>query len=298
MGSVETYLRPDVIQTIGRLDLKARFIVEGFLSGLHRSPFHGFSVEFSEHRKYVPGDEINQIDWKVYARTDKYYIKRFEAETNMLGHLVMDRSASMNYASRPGLLTKFEYAICLAAAMAYLMIRQRDPVGLTLFDETVNSFIPPGSKTSHLTSMIAELAKAKPSGKTDGGASFERVAEIVRSRGIVMIFSDLMCDDAALRRGLRALRFRGHDVVLFHVLDPAEVGFDFDDAMILEDLEDGRELTVDPNGIRAHYRQLVESYREELRRDCASMRIDYVPLETSTNFGEGLRNYLMTRSKN
>src|SRR5690242_3233574 len=189
MSAPEKYLRPEVIRQVARLDLRARFIVEGFLSGLHASPFHGFSVEFSEHRKYVPGDDLKDLDWNVFAKTDKYYLKKFQAETNVTGWLAMDLSASMAYTYRQE-LTKFEYAICLAAALGYLMIHQQDPVGLITFDTKVRHSLPPRSKRTQLGTILSVLANLKPAGTTDLAASLHQVAGMIRGKSLVMIFTD------------------------------------------------------------------------------------------------------------
>src|SRR3954469_398211 len=193
MSSVEKYLKPEVIRQISRLDLRAQFIVKGFLHGLHASPFHGFSVEFSEHRKYTPGDDPKDLDWLVYAKTDKYYVRKFEAETNVTGYLAMDLSASMAYTYRQQ-LTKFDYAICLAAALAYLMIHQQDPVGLVTFDTAIRNSLPPRSKRTQLGNMLSLLANLKPAGTTDLAASVHQLAGMIRGKSLVMIFSDLLTD--------------------------------------------------------------------------------------------------------
>src|SRR5213595_2564540 len=191
--STEKYLRPEVIRQVARLDLRAKFIVEGFLAGLHASPFHGFSVEFSEHRKYVPGDDLKDLDWNVFAKTDKYYLKKFEAETNLNGYLVMDLSASMAYTYRQE-LTKFDYAVCLAAALGYLMIHQQDPVGLVTFDTALRAGLPPRTKRTHLSAMLSLLAGLKPAGNTDVGGCLHQLAGLIRGKGLVMLFSDLLTE--------------------------------------------------------------------------------------------------------
>src|SRR5467141_3212138 len=193
MGDSEKYLRPEVIRQVARLDLRAKFIVEGFLSGLHHSPFHGFSVEFSEHRKYVPGDDLKDLDWNVFAKTDKYYLKKFQAETNVTGYLAMDLSASMGYTFRQE-LTKFDYGICLAAALGYLMIHQQDPVGLVTFDTQIRASLPPRSKRTQLGNILSLLANLKPAGTTDLAASLHQLATMIRSKSLVMVFSDLLTD--------------------------------------------------------------------------------------------------------
>ena len=211
-GTAEKYLKPEVIRQVARLDLRAKFIVEGFISGLHASPFQGFSVEFSEHRKYTAGDNIGDIDWNVYAKTDRFYIKKFQAETNLTGYLVMDLSASMGYTYRQE-LTKFEYGISLAAALCYLMIQQQDPVGLIAFDQKVRQSLAPASKRSQLGNILSLLAKLKPAGTTMIEASLHQVASMIRHRGLVMLFSDLLGDPESILRAIHRLRFRGarHD---------------------------------------------------------------------------------------
>src|SRR5947199_9516376 len=227
MSTHEKYLRPEVIRQVARLDLRAKFIVEGFLAGLHASPLHGFSVEFSEHRKYVPGDDLKDLDWAVLGRTDKYYLKKFEAETNVTGYLVMDLSASMAYTYRQE-LTKFEYAICLAAALGYLMIHQQDPVGLVTFDTQIRASLPPHSKRTQLGAILAVLANLKPAGKTDIPTCLQQLAALMRGKGLVMLFSDLLTDPEPVIHSLHRLRHRGHEVILFHILDEAEVKFPFE----------------------------------------------------------------------
>jgi uncharacterized protein (DUF58 family) len=292
--SIERYLKPEVIQQIKRLDLRAQFIVKGFLHGLHASPFQGFSVEFSEHRKYTPGDDPKDIDWLIYAKTDKYYVKKFEAETNITGYLVMDLSRSMGYTYRQE-LTKFEYSISLAAALSYLMIHQQDPVGLLTFDEKIRNSLPPKSKRSHLGDMLALLAKLKPEGKTDIAQSLTQIAAMLRHASLVMVFSDLLGDPEPILQSLFRLRHRGHDVILFHVLDEAEVNFPFDGMVELEDPETNRRLELDATAFRRDYLDEVENFRETYRRECYQAGVDYVEIDTSMQFDKALTQYLVER---
>ncbi|MBM3999107.1 MAG: DUF58 domain-containing protein [Planctomycetes bacterium] len=294
MAPVEKYLRPSVIHQIKRLDLRARFVVKGFLQGLHRSPFQGFSVEFSEHRKYVAGDDPNDIDWLVFAKTDKYYVKKFEAETNITGYLVMDRSESMAYTYRQE-LTKFDYAICLAAALCYLMIHQQDPVGLLTFDEKLRAGIPPRSKRAQLGHLLSLLANLKPSGRTEVAKCLAQVAAMLRHRSLVMLFSDLLCDLDEVIPALHRLRHRGHDVILFHILDEAEVAFPFSGVVSLEDPESGESMRVDADHYHDDYLAEVGAFRDRLRRESAQAGIDYVPLDTSMPFDRALTEYLVNR---
>jgi uncharacterized protein (DUF58 family) len=296
MAAAEQYLRPEVIRQVARLDLRAKFIVEGFLSGLHASPFHGFSVEFSEHRKYVPGDDLKDLDWNVYAKTDKYYLKKFEAETNLTGYLVMDLSASMAYTYRQE-LTKFEYAICLAAALGYLMIHQQDPVGLVTFDTHIQASLPPRSKRTQLGTMLAVLANLKPSGQTDVARCLHQLAAMIRSKSLVMLFSDLLTDPAPVLQSLHHLRHRGHEVILFHILDEAEVHFPFDGVVEFEDVEEPKKLVLDARGMRGDYLEAVGEFQDFYRRECAKANIDYVPMDTSVSFDKALMQYLLQRQK-
>lgn len=294
MGTPESYLKPEVIQTVARLDLRARFIVEGFLSGLHASPFHGFSVEFSEHRRYTQGDDPKDIDWLVYAKTDRYYIKKYQAETNITGFLLMDLSESMAYTYRQD-LTKFDYAICLAAALGYLMIHQQDPVGLMAFDETIRESLPARSKRSHLGSMLSILARVKPSGPTEIALNLRRIAAMIKHRSLVMLFSDLLTEPEPVIESLHLLRHAGHDVILFHILDEAEVSFPFDGMVDLKDPESGESMIIDAAGMRSDYVETLESLRTQYRRECLSAGADYVALDTSMPFDKALIEYLTQR---
>ncbi|MBX9790642.1 MAG: DUF58 domain-containing protein [Pirellulales bacterium] len=294
MPTAESYLRPEVIRQISRLDLRAQFIVRGFLQGLHASPFHGFSVEFSEHREYTAGDDPKGIDWLVYAKTDKYYIKKFEAETNITGYLVMDLSRSMAYTFRQE-LTKFDYGICLAAALGYLMIHQQDPVGLVAFDDRIRHSLAPASKRTQLANILSLLANLQPTGQTDIAASLSQLAAMLKHHSLVMIFSDLLAPPDEVFPALRQLRYGGHDVILFHILDEAEVQFPFQGLVELEEPETNERLTIDANHFRADYQRQIEVFREEYRRECFQRRIDYVALDTSMQFDKALMEYLVNR---
>jgi uncharacterized protein (DUF58 family) len=296
MATAEKYLRPEVIRQVARLDLRAKFIVEGFLAGLHASPFHGFSVEFSEHRKYVPGDDLKDLDWNIYAKTDKYYLKKFEAETNLTGYLVMDLSASMAYTYRQE-LTKFEYAICLAAALGYLMIHQQDPVGLITFDTRIQASLPPRSKRTQLGTILAVLANLKPSGPTDVSQCLHQLAAMIRTKSLVILFSDLLTDPAKVLESLHHLRHRGNEVIIFHILDEAEVHFPFDGVIEFEDVEDHDKIVVDARGMRQDYLQALQEFREFYRQECPKANIDYVPMDTSISFDKALMEYLLQRQK-
>jgi uncharacterized protein (DUF58 family) len=294
MSTAEKYLKPEVIRQIKRLDLRAQFIVKGFLQGLHASPFQGFSVEFSEHRKYTAGDDPKDIDWLVYAKTDKYYVKKFEAETNITGYLVMDLSRSMGYTYRQE-MTKFEYGICLAAALCYLMIHQQDPVGLLTFDQRIRNSLAPKSKRTHLGDVLSLLSNLKPEGETDIAYSLTQVAALLRHASLVMVFSDLLGDPVPILQALHRLRHRGHDVILFHVLDEAETRFPFEGLVELEDPETNETLALDADGFRADYLKEIATFRDTYRRECFQAGIDYVALDTSMQFDKALTEYLAQR---
>jgi len=294
--ALEEYLRPDVIQQIQRLDLKARFIVEGFLAGLHSSPFQGFSVEFSEHRKYTAGDDIRQIDWNVYAKTDRFYIKKFEAETNLECYLLVDCSASMGYATG-GRMTKMDYSICLAAAMGYMMVHQQDSVGLVTFDEKIRSFLPPKCSLSHLMNLLATLARTKPSACTNLAAAMHEAAERIRKRGLIILLSDLLAEQADVIDAMHHLRFRGHDLIIFQVLDHSEVAFDFDGQTRFEEPESGDHVDADPQAIRAAYQAELREFIDEYRRQCQSVRADFVTVDNSMTFDKALVEFLVQRQK-
>ena len=302
MASAARYLRPDVIAQVQRLDLKARFIVEGFVNGLHGSPFHGFSVEFSEHRRYVPGDELRQIDWAVFGKTDRFYVKKFEAETNLACHLVVDTSASMAY-PEPGQtdrMSKLDYAICLAAALGYLMIHQQDAVGLVRFDSRLRAYLPPSSKRVHLTRIIGELAGVKPARDEAGKGLAEALHEIARrvhQRGLIVVLSDFLADLDEVTRALHHLRFRGHDLILFQVLDWTEVAFPFEHLSRFEDPETGRALVVQPAAVRERYLAALREFTQRYRDEAAAIRADFVQVDTSMTFDRALIQYLIDRRR-
>ncbi|SFJ20602.1 DUF58 domain-containing protein [Planctomicrobium piriforme] len=294
MATAESYLKPEVIRNVARLDLRARFIVEGFLSGLHASPFQGFSVEFSEHRRYTQGDDTRNIDWLVYAKTDRYYVKKYQAETNITGYLLMDLSESMAYTYRQD-LTKFDYSICLAAALSYLMVHQQDPVGLVTFDEKIQASLPARSKRSQLGNILALLSRAKPAGVTDVARSLRQFAPMIRHKSLIMLFSDLLTDPDPVLDALRMIRFAGHDIIVFHVLDEAEVNFPFDGMCELRDPESGQLMTVDAAGIRGDYLDAMKQLRDRYKTACRTIGADFVELDTSMHFDKALVEYLSQR---
>ena len=289
------FLDPAVVARLGTLELKARTIVEGFLSGLHRSPFKGFSVEFAEYRQYMPGDDLSTIDWKVYARSDRYYVKKFEEETNLDCHLMLDVSASMAYGSRA--MTKFEYGACLAASLAYLMNRQRDAVGLMAFDQDIVSLLPAGARPGHLRSVLVTLDRLRLGKETHMSKPLNQLCDALTKRGMVVLISDLLDEPEAVVRGLKHFQFRGADVIVFHVLDPDEIDFPFERATRFEDLETDEEVMAVPGVVRAHYLKAIAGLIDRYKRDLGAAGIDYMLLPTSTPLEMALLTYLSTRSR-
>jgi len=278
------------------MELRARLVVEGFITGLHKSPYHGFSVEFTEHRQYMPGDEIKHIDWKAYGKTDRFYIKQFEEETNLKSYLIIDASRSMDYASK-GNLKKFEYASYIAAALSYLMIEQRDAVGLTLFDEGIRISMPPRATRSYLKELLKELELAKPAKTTGTSMSLNIIAEQIKRRGLVIVLSDLFDKPEQVMTALKHFRHKGHEVVVMQILDPLERSFAFDGDAIFKDMETQDEVMTQPWHIQKAYQQSMNEFLEFYKRQCRDNNIDYVLLDTSMPFDKALFEYLNKRKR-
>jgi uncharacterized protein (DUF58 family) len=294
-GEYRKYLDPAIVGKLKGMELRARMVVEGFIAGLHKSPYHGFSVEFAEHRQYMPGDNIRDIDWKVFAKSDRYYIKEYEEETNLKAYLLLDCSASMKYTS--GGVIKHDYAAVIAAALSFIMLKQRDAVGLVTFDEKIRSYIPPRSKSGHLHVLLQELANQKPSEKTDIAAALHQMAERISRRGLIVVFSDLLDDPLKISSGLKHFRHRKHEVILFHIMDPRERDFAFPREAIFKDLETGEEITTLPWQIRKHYAGMSKGFSEYLAAECRQSRIDYHLIDTSIPFDRALYAFLAKREK-
>ncbi|MGB0605894.1 MAG: DUF58 domain-containing protein [Candidatus Latescibacterota bacterium] len=295
--AVPSYLDPETLSRVARLDLVARLVVEGFITGLHRSPYHGFSVEFSEHRAYMPGDPLRDLDWKAYAKSDRLYVKQYEEETNLKAYILCDVSGSMDFcAGAP--MSKYRYATCLSAALAYLMLRQRDAVGLMLFRDAVESYVPPRSVQSHLQTLLKEIDRVQPERDTHMAPAFHDLAERIGRRGLIVVLSDLLDDPQEVLRGLRHFRHRGHEVVVFHLLDPRELDLQFDRETRFFDLEQTDQvITTQPLQVRREYGKMMEEIVETYRRDCAEAHIDYALIDTLTPFDQALSRYLAQRKK-
>jgi uncharacterized protein (DUF58 family) len=288
------FLTPDVLARIGSLELIARSVVEGFISGLHRSPHIGFSTDFAEHRQYMPGDDLRHLDWKLLARTDRLYIKKYQGDTNTQVHLLIDASASMGYHSNE--VTKLQFAQYLASSLAYLCIRQHDPVGLIAFDDEVVEHLPPRSVSGHLRTVLGTIERLAPGRGTRLAAQLHRTAELLTRRGIIVLVSDLYDDPASLVSGLEHLRFQGNDVIVFQVFDRQELEFEFKEPVVLEDSETEEQLHVLPDVVREEYLRAINAHIETLREGAARNRIDYELLKTSEPLDAALFSYLIRRA--
>jgi uncharacterized protein (DUF58 family) len=304
MTSLARYLDPEVIQQVTRLDLRARFIVEGFIAGLHRSPFQGLSTEFSEHRKYVQGDDLRTIDWNVYARTDRVYVRKYQAETHLDCHLLVDASASMGYVGEApsrrqadAAAGKLNYAIHLAAALGYLVTKQQDAIGLGVLGEGLQTMLPPRSRRADLVQLLATLAAIKPSGRTGLAAGIHAALQRIPHRGLIVLLSDLLTDTDEALKALHHVRFGGHDLIVMHILDAAEVRFPFEGTVRLEDPETHVTLEAEAEGVRAGYVKALADWRARLQDRIAALKGDYVPLDTSMKFDKALVEFLVQRSR-
>jgi uncharacterized protein (DUF58 family) len=293
MEDPQRYLDPVALAKVGSLELQARLVVEGYLSGMHKSPYHGFSVEFAQHREYVPGDDIKHVDWKVYGRTGRFYLKQYEEETNLVCWLLLDASESMRYGS--GAVTKYDYACIAAASLGYLVLHQADSAGLVTFDNQVRTFLKPSSQPSHLKEMVALMNRGASGEKTDMAALFHDLAERLSRRSIVMILSDLFDDPERVLAGLQHLRYKRHEVVILHTVDPAELEFPFQEATLFRGLEQFPELLTDPRSLRQGYLEQVGNFLTTLKRGCRGMNIDYVEMRTDRPLGVALSSYLAHR---
>ncbi|MDD4891486.1 MAG: DUF58 domain-containing protein [Phycisphaerae bacterium] len=288
------YLDPRTLAKIGALDLRARMVVEGFITGMHRSPYKGFSIEFAEHREYVQGDDTRHIDWKVFGRTDKYHLKQYEEETNLQLMLVVDTSESMNYSSMP--MSKYEYGISAAAALAYLTLQQQDAVGLTLFDDELRRYFKPSNYPTYWKQLIHEMDGATGPRKTSIRRVLDDLAERMARRGLVAIFSDLFDDPIEILAGIKHLRYRRHEVIVFQVLDPLERTFPFKQTTMFEGLEQFPEILTEPRALRARYLEEVERFTTQIKRGCRDMGVDYHLLDTGDRLDVTLSSFLASRS--
>jgi uncharacterized protein (DUF58 family) len=287
------FLDPKVLNKITRLDLKARHIVEGFMGGMHKSPYHGFSVEFAEHREYAPGDDLKHLDWKVFGRSDRLFIKEYELETNLRTHILLDTSESMDCGGKE--TTKLELASHIAASMAYLILKQQDSVGMVCFDKEVKSFIPTSSSMGHLRPILGTLATSEGKNKTDLGAVLNALAERIQRRGLIILISDLFDKPEVLLKSLQHFSHKRHDVIVFHVLDEYELTFPFERMTLFEGLEEYPKQLVDPRSLRKAYLAEVNQFCEDIRKGCVRQMIDYVRISTDQDLDVELTKYLAGR---
>ncbi len=290
-------LDPAVLAKLEGLELRARKIVEGYVSGMHRSPFQGFSIEFAEHREYTPGDDLRYLDWKVFGKTDKYYLKQYEQETNLICYLVLDASESMQYRGPDSPLSKFEYASCVAAALAHLVIGQQDSVGLVTFDNAVRQFVSPSSNPSHLKQLLHVMQETDPCHKTDTGRIFHDLAERFRHRGLVVVLSDLFDDVRSVLEGVQHLRHRRHDVIVLHMLDAAELDFPFNHVTLFKGLESLPDILTEPGSLRRAYLAEIDAYLKQVSAGCRSLQADYVRVRTDQPIDVVLSRYLADRRR-
>ena len=289
------YLHPETVAKLDNMALRARLVVEGYIIGQHKSPYHGFSVEFAEHRAYGPGDEIRHVDWKLYGKTDRYYVKQYEEETNLKVYILLDISRSMKYTSKT--VSKLDYASYLSAALSYLMLNQRDGTGLILFDEKIQTFIPPRSTSSHLNTILKHLEKPKLGSNTEIGTVLHEMAERIKKRGLIILISDLMDDQESVLSVLKHFRHNKQEVILFHILDRKEVDFDFNARTRFKDMESGSLLTTEPWQIKSSYKKRIQLLQHEYKKQCRKQLIDYVPLFTDQSLDIALNSYLNKRQK-
>jgi uncharacterized protein (DUF58 family) len=289
------YLDPQTLAKLQGLELRARSVVEGYVSGVHRSPYHGFSIEFAEHREYSQGDDLRYLDWKVFGKTDKYYLKQYEEETNLVSYMLVDTSESMRYKSAGAALSKLEYAQCIAASLSYLILQQQDSVGLVTFDNEIRALVRPSSSPSHMKQLIHVMENTVAERKTRTGPIFHELAERLKRRGLVLVFSDFFDDVASMIAGLKHFRHRRHEVVAFHVLDPAEIEFPFRETTLFRGLEQLPDVLTDPRALRKAYLEEFGRFQRDVRKGCRAQHIDYVPLRTDQSLEVALSSYLAAR---
>jgi uncharacterized protein (DUF58 family) len=292
-----SYLDFDLIARIDNMQLLAKVVVDGFVLGLHRSPYRGFSVEFAEYRQYSAGDDIKYIDWKVFGKTDRYYMKQFEEETNLACYVLLDASASMAYKSSESGLTKLQYGSYMAACLSYFIMRQRDATGLMIFDDKIRTVLPPRMRQSHMKHILAALEAVRPGGETNIAKPMHELADGLKRRGLIIVISDLLDDPAAVLSALQHFRFMGHDVIVFHVMDDAELNFRFDTMTEFTDMETGLKTTVSPEGIRPQYMEELKGFLAAYEKGCADIKADYKLLDSTKPLELALSEYLYRRAR-
>jgi uncharacterized protein (DUF58 family) len=287
-------LKPEVLEKINALNLRAKIIVKGFLTGLHESPYHGFSLEFKQHRPYYQGDPISKINWKLYARTERFYLKKYQAETNLAAFLLLDKSNSMGFGEK---ISKFHYARTLAASLAYLLLHQNDSVGLVIFDSAVETFIPPRSRINHLKYLLTALSKNEPSGKTSICDVIFELQPLIKKRSLFILFSDLLQNPEEVTKTIGLMKSKKHEVIVFHILDREELSFSFLGEALFRDMEDSKTLLVDPKSVKRLYKEKFNQFLSKYKTDFAAKRIDYSQVITDTSYDKALVKYLEKRKR-
>ncbi len=295
MAELSPYLRPEILAQIVKLGLRAQRVVEGTISGLHRSPLHGVSVEFADYREYSPGDDLKRLDWRAYARSNRHFIKQYEEESNLRATILVDASASMRYGRKE--MNKFSYAATLAASLAFVCVKQRDAVGMALFDEQERTWLRPAATQSQLTKILDALEKAQPDRTTELGSVMLRVCDQIKSRGVVIVISDLLCDLDKFYEALGRFQYSGHEVMIMQVLDSDEIEMPFQDSVLFKDIEGSEELFAEPWAFRKAYKAAMETFINEVKERCQFAGIDHVLLRTDENLGVGLSHYLHQRQR-
>ena len=295
MKNKKKYLHPETVALLDTMALKAKLVVEGYIIGKHQSPYHGFSVEFAEHRSYEPGDEIRHIDWKLFGKTDRLYVKRYQEETNLSSHIILDSSKSMLYKS--GNISKLAYANSLVAALSYLMISQQDAVGLVKFSNKINKFLPAKSKPSYLNQILKQLDDRDTDKDTKIESVLHEMAERINKRGLIILFSDLLDEPDDIINGLKHFRHKKQEVIVFHILDRKEFEFDFDTRTQFLDMETGEHIITEPWLIKDNYQQIIDDLKSFYKKECQENSIDYVPIYTDETFDKSLTEYLNKRKK-
>ncbi len=290
------YLDPAIVSKLNSLELKARMVVEGFIVGLHKSPYHGFSVEFSEHRPYMQGDNLKTVDWKVYGKTERYFIKQFEEETNLKSYILLDTSKSMDYASKDN-IKKLEYGLILAASLSYMMLKQQDAVGISLYAEKINEYLPPKASRIYLHEILKTLNRAEASSKTNTAESLNEIADKINRRGLVVIISDLFDEISSVIKALKHFSYKNNEVIVFQIVDPLERSFAFGRDAVFKDMETEEEITTQPYQIQKSYRDAMNEFIDRIKTECRNSNIEYNLLDTSFSFDKALFSYLQKRKK-
>jgi len=295
-GNVREFLKPEIISTLNSFELKAKFLVEGFLIGLHKSPYHGFSVEFSEHRPYYYGDSLRYVDWKLYGKSEKFYVKKFEEETNLISHIIVDASASMKFKGGKR-ISKFEYAKLLAAAFAYIINKQHDAVGISFFTDKIETFLEPKAARAHLSKILETIENQQTGNDTNIASSLTQLAEKIKKRGLIIIISDLLDEKEKILSALKQFRYKKSEALVFQILDPLEVSFDFKDDSTFVDLENAGEVTTQPYLVQAEYREAFGKFLYELKTEAINFGIEYHLITTDLSFDKALLKYFILRNK-